>query len=1178
MSHEGEHVFFKHPKHSWVVGTVAVAAKGTGKEATASCKSNDPLRGTVGEIIEKLKPDTEVTSCREDLLDEVPDDLLSLTVLHDATLLRCLYSRYMNDIVYTNIGAIVVALNPFNFKIPHYMDDMMPRYLAEGAVIEKNLPHSWAQAHNTYNEMLSDKVNQCVLISGESGAGKTEATKIVMKYLAAISCQRGSTEEKAAGQAVGVKLNACSPILESFGNAKTVRNDNSSRFGKFMKVKFSVTGQLVGAHTTKYLLEKSRIVTAARNERVYHAFYMTPRGHLASRMGLDPIANYKSVSSGHCLDNPEFNSAEDFSEVCKAMLNIGMKETEVTSIWYCVGGILSLLNVTFSSDGGEGSVVDGATRGYLNKANELLKIDGKLFEMELVTTTLVIQGEATKKMLRPALAVDIRDATAKALYNGMFGWLVEKSNELCDVSSGAGQWIGLLDIFGFEDFEKNSFEQLCINLANETLQNHYNAFIFTRDMEECRAEGIDVTEVKCPDNAPCLKLITDKGGILALLDEECTLGKGTDLSFLEKVDQANGKHPFFEKKKTSKDTFIIHHYAASVVYDVVNWLEKNRDTLKDAMKLIVRASSDDLVKTFLEAPVPPDQKKGRGVTVGGFFKDQVMLLMEVITSTSPHWIRCVKPHPAKKPKLFDGISTMNQLESSGVLGTVKIRKAGYPIRNTFDKFNIRYKIIVGDVATKKSGRDLSDAILMNVNMKDKAFAQLGKTKVFMKSEAFPLIERKRNEFLQKHVLKLQKTGRGLGSRIRSCKDRCVVIQRKFAALLVEEYRAYLRRSKEIRELRARLRREAEEKFRALRLEVDMESAKERTKCYDEFLAAAEVMKRQFDAQLAAEKARMEATRAVREAFMRQEYLARMRTFEEFCAQSQSLLDLYNQEINVFFELEMQFLEVRVDRVRATIVAQEGTEREALMRHFLTVSGAARLEITVSTAIAAGQRLEAIEALSRREQYERISMLKRNLVVRGHYMAEVQKSRQQALAVERERDLFFRHRDRQLFQLEQLRRDEVYRLQAVAVSNAPAPQVADHDWDRLMSQDASFQRRGLAMPPPRFSPKFGSPSGADRSLAAPGMTSPASAVRGALPPGSPPSPGGPHVGIYGSREAVTAAAASFTVRPAASPGLATTVPSGLPFALSPPSAAASPNYVAGSRVDPQPPQPPYRGYL
>eukprot|EP00759_Apiculatamorpha_spiralis_P045940 PhF_6_TR42663/c0_g1_i6/m.64279 len=748
---EGDVVFFMHPEHSWIVGTVTAAGK------VYSCKARDDARKVVGPVTDKLTPD-QVIMCREDVLDEDVHDLLSLTILHDSTLLRCLYVRYMKDIIYTNIGAIVVALNPFNFKIPRYMDSMMPEYLKEGERIEINVPHSWAQAHNTFNEMMSDHENQCVLISGESGAGKTEATKIVMKYLAAISCLRGTEEEKAAGMMVGTKLSACSPILEAFGNARTVRNNNSSRFGKFMKVKFSGVGILVGAHVTKYLLEKSRIVTSGPKERVYHAFYLVCRGKDAAGFGLEADTNYKNLTAGNQLDNPDFSTAADYQEVVDAMSGVGMTAQEVLSIWRTTAGIMSILNTEFDAKD-QGSEFKADKVKYLDTAIKCWMVKGEDLKREMLTTTYNIKGEITVKQLNPTMGADVRDGVAKAMYDNTFQWLVDKCNQMCDVEA-SGNWIGALDIFGFEDFEINSFEQICINLANETLQNHYNTYIFSKDMEECRSDGIDVAEVKCPDNGPCLNLVSGKGGILALLDEECAIGdRGSDLGFLDKIAATHEKNPFFEKKKLAKTSFIVKHYAGNVSYEVAGWLEKNRDSLKDAIKVLMRESTDPLTKILLPEPV---ERTGKALTVGGFFKSQVQALMDVINSTNPHWIRCVKPHPAKKPLMLSGVTTMAQLESSGVLGTVKIRKAGYPVRTPFEKFCKRYGII-----TPKEGdfQQWARKIVDVCGLNDKKFCQIGNTKVFMKSESVPSIERQRMACFGKWAGILQRNSRGYAGRL-----------------------------------------------------------------------------------------------------------------------------------------------------------------------------------------------------------------------------------------------------------------------------------------------------------------------------------------------------------------------------------------------------------------------------
>eukprot|EP00760_Papus_ankaliazontas_P021731 PhM_4_TR18728/c2_g6_i1/m.11802/K10357/MYO5; myosin V len=631
---EGMSCFAYHPEHAWVAATVT---SWDGKTGSVTCTEGK-------QTVTKLKED-HIFVLDQEVMKEEKDDLLHLAVLHDSTLLACLKTRYMKDIVYTNIGSIVVALNPFNFKIPWYMDAKMPDYLAEGERIENNLPHSWAVAHNTFYEMRNDSCDQCVLVSGESGAGKTEASKIVMKYLGAVSSLHGDDKEKQAGTVVGQRMMQSNPILEAFGNAKTVRNDNSSRFGKFMKIKFNGEGFLTGADITKYLLEKSRIITAAPNERVYHSFYNLLKGPDREKFGLEPLSTYKTVNSGKCTDVHGMDDSQDYVVVCESMEQCGLRKDEINSLWQTLGGILTLQNLDVQPDD-EGAKMDATNEALAVRAAEMWKIDPTTLKNELLTTTIVVNKEATVKVLNPVKAIDARDSLCKATYDNVFSTLVDRINKTIDTPD-CTNWIGLLDIFGFEDFEINSFEQLCINLTNETLQGHYNSYIFTRDMEECRAEGINVDSVEFPDNTPCIDLMAAKGGILALLDEECSLGKGTDMGFLDNITlKFNSKNPFFEKKRLAKSSFVVHHYAGSVSYEVENFLEKNRDTLKDSFKLLMRSSTDALVASLLPSP---EEATGRALTVGGFFKNQLHKLMDLINSTNPHWIRCVKPHPAKKP-------------------------------------------------------------------------------------------------------------------------------------------------------------------------------------------------------------------------------------------------------------------------------------------------------------------------------------------------------------------------------------------------------------------------------------------------------------------------------------------------------------------------------------------------
>ena len=497
----GSKVFYWEPNHAWAVGIVEVD---DGKSFTVKGLDYSATKVEALQTVAKLQ-DSKLWPVRDDVLDEDVDDLLQLTVLHDSTIQRTLFIRYMKDTVYTNIGAIVVALNPWNFKIPKYMDAKMPDYLAEGEYIRNNVPHSWAQAHNTWNELRRDDCDQCILISGESGAGKTEAAKIVMKYLGALSCRQGEESAKEAARKVAFNINQASPILEGFGNAKTVRNDNSSRFGKFMKVQFDAAGFLVGAFTTKYLLEKSRIVTASEKERVYHSFYLLTKGNDAGKYNLQGPSHYKSCNAGKAPDIPGVDDGDDYRIAVEAMHNCGFSEDNIDSIWGAVAGCLHLIMQDFKEIdkdscelmGSEG--LTGACAQWKTDAAELTK--------ELITTTMATRDGPVVKKLNKVKAADGRDSLIKTLYDQLFAWEVLAINDLTD--SGTGQnFIGLLDIFGFEDFEYNSFEQLCINLANETLQNHYNNYIFQKDMDECRAEGVDVTEVVCPDNMVCLSLLS----------------------------------------------------------------------------------------------------------------------------------------------------------------------------------------------------------------------------------------------------------------------------------------------------------------------------------------------------------------------------------------------------------------------------------------------------------------------------------------------------------------------------------------------------------------------------------------------------------------------------------------------------------------------------------------------
>ena len=866
---KGTRVCFCDSDHSWILGNVVSYTK-SGKKEVIMCKADD-FPGKEFTVNTSLK----LYLAQDDLFKEEPDDLLMLTELHEATLLSCLKKRFLKDVVYTNIGTLVVAINPFK-RIPCYQpENTIQNYLAEGPVVQGQLPHCWSVAHQTYFELVNDRQNQTILISGESGAGKTVAAKIVVEYLTAVSCQKATAETKHATEQVGIKVQAASPVLESFGNAKTVRNDNSSRFGKFMKIQFDCDGFLIGAHTTKYLLEKSRIITAAENERIYHIFYQICAHGDHAKYDLADAGSYVSCNAGKCLTIDGVNDDEDQQACIDALHSIGTSEEDIESVWRTVAGIMHLQNTTLSEKNDNNMQVAYLTPdslATLKQACAQLCIDEAAMEKELTSTTMSGKISTTIKLTR-AKALDVRDSFCRRVYDGMFQWLVDKINLTTDVGDKCENWLGLLDIFGFECFEFNSFEQLCINLANEALQNHYNSYIFVEDMKECEREGIDVTGVDFADNQECLDLLTSKNSIFSTLDVECKLGSGTDLSLLEKLHESFGPkgklpgHDFYgqprgETLKKNPNSFIVHHYAGNVIYNVQGWLEKNKEPLKDEMKRICNASTNKLIGTFL--PPPVDTRGSATPTVSGFFKEQVGELIQLVNSTNPHWIRCVKPHPAKKPLLWDPCQVMNQLRSAGVIETVRVRKAGYPIRFKHRLFRERYCALLGSEGLNASNledpsenKSCSTKILSTLNL-GKDIAQMGTSLVFLRQAAFIQLNTAKDAATAKYIKIVQKLQRARKGR----HEAFLLYVEKHKARLEQEGKDKI--EAELQAAEAARQRERDEVARRLREEEEHREVRQASIIIIQrnvrgFLARTKVLRRMIEAHRAAQEARHDAS-------------------------------------------------------------------------------------------------------------------------------------------------------------------------------------------------------------------------------------------------------------------------------------------------------------------------------
>eukprot|EP01060_Flectonema_neradi_P004360 TRINITY_DN1280_c0_g2_i4.p1 TRINITY_DN1280_c0_g2~~TRINITY_DN1280_c0_g2_i4.p1 ORF type:complete len:1274 (+),score=227.51 TRINITY_DN1280_c0_g2_i4:559-3822(+) len=703
-----------------------------------------------------------------------------------------------------------------------YTDNNMESYLEESYPIQKNLPHSWACAHNTYHELRMGGKAQTILVSGESGAGKTEASKIVMKYLSRISSKMSGEAAKSGTQDIQGKIIGASPFLEAFGNAKTKRNNNSSRFGKFMRIKFTENGAISGAEITKYLLEKSRIVSANEGERVYHAFYLAIRGNNERRGPTSLTGSFKSTESGGpTSDNGrlEFNDTESFHECSDAMAKIGIADDDITGVWTTVSAILHTLNASFIPDG-EGSKLTPEGAAAISLAADALQVDSSRMRNELIST--ILPGINIKKLLSPTKAIDMRDAFVKKLYDQVFSWLVNKTNSNLNSDDESGGYIGLLDIFGFESFKINSFEQLCINTANESLQGNYNHHVFVRDTQECMDEGIDVTKVERPNNEQCISLIVgDKPlGLFGHLDEVSKLTTGDpndDRKWLDKIAGEFSKHPSFFKKPVSRNTFHVRHYAGDVEYTVDGFVEKNADTLNDAWCHLVTSSQSPFVQSLAW-----EINTKKQTTVAGFFKQQLKDLMAIINASNPHWIRCVKPHPWGRRCLFSGTKVAEQLISAGVLATVEIRKKGYPVRVEFHDFASRYSVLFNK---SKAPADLKEKCVQLLALAGfgKDMAQIGTTRVFLKQDAYVSLENMKRTCTFEIATLIQKWSVVKLVRINIWRP---ALWLQSSQRIQSECRSFLDKSRETRRIRANLRQllqqEGEEEITRLELSENEE--------------------------------------------------------------------------------------------------------------------------------------------------------------------------------------------------------------------------------------------------------------------------------------------------------------------------------------------------------------------
>lgn len=639
--------------------------------------------------------------------------------------------------------------------------------------------------------MLRSGKNQTIVVSGESGAGKTVSAKYIMRYFATREPpENPGTRFKKGSEAMSEteeQILATNPIMEAFGNAKTTRNDNSSRFGKYIEIMFDKQTNIIGAKIRTYLLERSRLVFQPLKERNYHIFYQLVAGasdKMRQELNILPVEQFDYLNQGNCPSIDGIDDKAEFEATRQSLKTVGVKDDQQVAIFQLLAGLLHLGNVKITASRTES--VLSPTEPSLQQACALLGVNAAEFAKWIVKKQLTTRGEKIISNLSQAQAIVVRDSVAKFIYSSLFDWLVETINRSLatdEVLNRVSSFIGVLDIYGFEHFAKNSFEQFCINYANEKLQQEFNQHVFKLEQEEYLREQIDWTFIDFSDNQPCIDLIEGKMGILSLLDEESRLPMGTDDQFVTKLhhNYAADKHKFFKKPRFGKSAFTVCHYAIDVTYESEGFIEKNRDTVPDEHMNILRATSNTFLRQVLDAALAVREKDlasstsnavrpagGRKIgvavnrkpTLGGIFRSSLIELMNTINNTDVHYIRCIKPNEAKESWQFEGPMVLSQLRACGVLETVRISCAGYPTRWTYEEFALRYYMLVHSTQWTSEIREMANAILTKAlgggSRQGSDKYQLGLTKIFFRAGMLAFLENLRTNRLNECAVLIQK--------------------------------------------------------------------------------------------------------------------------------------------------------------------------------------------------------------------------------------------------------------------------------------------------------------------------------------------------------------------------------------------------------------------------------------
>ncbi|XP_044498188.1 myosin-6-like isoform X1 [Mangifera indica] len=678
--------------------------------------------------------------------------MTKLAYLHEPGVLYNLRCRYDINEIYTYTGNILIAVNPFR-RLPHLYDNhIMEQY--KGADLGELSPHPFAVADSAYRQMINEGISQSILVSGESGAGKTESTKMLMSYLAYMG-GRTTTEKRSVEQQV-LESN---PVLEAFGNAKTVRNNNSSRFGKFVEIQFDQVGRISGAAIRTYLLERSRVCQVSDPERNYHCFYMlcaAPTEDI-KKYKLENPKTFHYLNQSNCYELDGVDDSKEYVTTRRAMDVVGISSDDQDAIFRVVAAILHLGNIEFAKgeEPDSSKPKDDKSWFHLKTVAELLMCDEKSLEDSLCKRVIVTRGESITKCLDPNSAAVNRDALAKVVYSRLFDWLVNKINNSIGQDPNSKILIGVLDIYGFESFKTNSFEQFCINLTNEKLQQHFNQHVFKMEQEEYTREKINWSYIEFIDNQDVLDLIDKKpGGIIALLDEACMFPRSTYETFAQKLYQTFKDNKRFSKPKLARTDFTIAHYAGDVTYQTELFLDKNKDYVVAEHQALLSASGCPFVSALFPPSPEESTKSSKFSSIGSRFKQQLQTLLETLNATEPHYIRCVKPNNVLKPGIFENSNVLQQLRCGGVMEAIRISCAGYPTRKPFREFLTRFRILAPNVLDVSHDEVVAcKRLLEKVDLKG---YQIGRTKLFLRAGQMAELDARRKEVLGRSASIIQR--------------------------------------------------------------------------------------------------------------------------------------------------------------------------------------------------------------------------------------------------------------------------------------------------------------------------------------------------------------------------------------------------------------------------------------